>query len=87
MPPESGDLQFGKAGVPWENLFRDAGVSDTIGTQGGGGWHWLNSYLSKGESLVMVTVNRIGRRIPARSESKKQAPALRAAGRPPGTND
>ena len=31
MDPESQELQLRRAGVPWENLFRDIGVSGSKG--------------------------------------------------------
>ena len=39
MDPESQELQLRRAGVPWENLFRDIGVSGSTGTQERRGWH------------------------------------------------
>ena len=32
MDPESQELQLQRAGAPWENLFRDIGVSGSTGT-------------------------------------------------------
>ena len=43
MDPESQELQLRRAGVPWENLFRDVGVSGSTGTQERRGWHRLDN--------------------------------------------
>ena len=47
-------------GVPWENLFRDIGVSGSTGTQERRGWHRLDNRLAGGDTLV-VAIDRIGR--------------------------
>ena len=64
MDPESQELQLRRAGVPWENLFRDVGVSGSTGTQERRGWHRLNGRLAGGDTLVVVAIDRIGRRWP-----------------------
>ena len=64
MDPESQELQLQRAGVPWENLFRDVGVSGSTGTQERRGWHRLNGRLAGGDTLVVVAIDRIGRRWP-----------------------
>ena len=61
MDPESQVLQLRRAGVPWENLFRDVGVSGSTGTQERKGWHRLNARLAGGDTLVVVAIDRIGR--------------------------
>ena len=61
MDPESQELQLQRAGVPWENFFRDIGVSGSTGTQERRGWHRLNSRLPGGDTLVVVAIDRIGR--------------------------
>ena len=61
MDPESQELKLRRAGVPWENLFRDVGVSGSIGTQERRGWHRLNDRLGGGDTLVVVAIDRIGR--------------------------
>ena len=48
-------------GVPWENLFRDIGVSGSTGTQERRGWHRLDNRLAGGDTLVVVAIDRIGR--------------------------
>ena len=64
MDPESQELQLRRAGVPWENLFRDIGVSGSTGTQERRGWHRLNGRLAGRDTLVVVAIDRIGRRWP-----------------------
>ena len=59
-----GELHLRRAGVPWENLFRDVGVSGSTGTQERRGWHRLNGRLAGGDTLVVVAIDRIGRRWP-----------------------
>ena len=61
MAPESQELQLRRAGVPWENLFRDVGVSGSTGTQERRGWHRLNARLTGGDTLAVVAIDRIGR--------------------------
>ena len=61
MDPESQELQLRRAGVPWENLFRDVGVSGSTGTQERRAWHRLNDRLGGGDTLVVVAIDRIGR--------------------------
>ena len=61
MDPESQELRLRKDGVPWENLFRDIGVSGSTGTQERRGWHRLDARLAGGDTLVVVAIDRIGR--------------------------
>ena len=61
MDPESQELRLQRAGVPWENLVRDVGVSSSTGTQERRGWHHLNARLAGGDTLVVVAIDRIGR--------------------------
>ena len=61
MDPESQELQLRRAGVPWENLFRDIGVSGSTGTQERRGWHRLDNRLAGGDTLVVVAIDRSGR--------------------------
>ncbi len=58
------ELQPSGAAVPWENLFRDVGVSGSTGTQERRGWHRLDARLAGGDTLVVVAIDRIGRRWP-----------------------
>ena len=46
------------------NIYRDVGVSGTIGTQVRQGWHQLDVRLAGGDTLVVVAIDRIGRRWP-----------------------
>ena len=64
MDPTSQELQLRRAGVPLENIFRDVGVSGSTGTRERRGWHRLNGRLAGGDTLVVVAIDRIGRRWP-----------------------
>ena len=64
MDPASQELQLRRAGVPLSNIHRDVDVSGTTGTQEGRGWHRLNGRLAGGDTLVVVAIDRIGRRWP-----------------------
>ena len=64
MDPASQELQLQRAGVPFNNIYRDVGVSGTTGTQERRGWHRLNGRLAGGDTLVVVAIDRIGRRWP-----------------------
>ena len=50
-----------RAGVPWENLFRDIGVSGSTCTRERRVWHCLDARLAGGDTLVVVAIDRIGR--------------------------
>ena len=63
MDPSSQELQFRRAGVPLENIFRDVGVSGSTGSRERRGCHRLNGRLAGGDTLV-VAIDRIGRRWP-----------------------
>ena len=62
MDPESQALQLRKSGVVPRNIFRDIGVSGATGTQERRGWHALDSRLAGGDTLVVVRIDRVGRR-------------------------
>ena len=64
MDHASQELQLRRAGVPLENLFRDVGVSGSTGTRERREWHRLNGRLAGGDTLVVVAIDRIGRRWP-----------------------
>ena len=64
MDPASQELQLQRAGVPLNNIHRDVGVSGTTGTQERRGWHRLNGRLAGGDTMVVVAIDRIGRRWP-----------------------
>ena len=61
MDPASQELQLRRAGVPLNCVHRDVG---TTGTQERRGWHRLNGRLADGDTLVVVAIDRIGRRWP-----------------------
>ena len=61
MDPDSQEIQLRRAGIPWENLFRDVGVSGSTGTQERRAWRRLNARLAGDDTLVVVAIDRIGR--------------------------
>ncbi len=60
--PEAQAHQLRQEGVPEANIFRDVGVSGGTGTNSRAGWRTLNSQLVSGDILVVVAIDRIGRR-------------------------
>ena len=60
--PEAQVLQLRGAGVAPEDIYRDMGVSGSIGTNSRAGWHALNTRLTSGDTLVVAAIDRIGRR-------------------------
>ena len=50
------------AGVALSHIYQDVGVSGTSGTNSRRGWHSLDSRLAQGDTLVVVSIGRIGRR-------------------------
>ena len=58
--PESQALRLRQAGVESANIFRDIGVSGSIGTRERKGWHRLNERLVGGDTLVVVRIDRVG---------------------------
>ena len=44
------------------HVYQDVGVSGTSGTNSRRGWHSLDSRLAQGDTLVVVSIDRIGRR-------------------------
>ena len=50
------------AGVALSHIFQDVGVSGTSGTNSRRGWHSLHSRLAQADTLVVVSIDRIGRR-------------------------
>ena len=59
--PETQRQQFVAAGVVLSHIYQDVGVSGTSGTNSRRGWHSLVSRLTQGDTLVVVSVDRIGR--------------------------
>ena len=62
MDPFSQELRLREAGVQRDNVYRDIGVSGATGTDQRHGWHRLDGRLSGGDILVVVRIDRIGRR-------------------------
>ena len=60
--PETQRQQLLAAGVALSHIYQDVGVSGTSGTNSRRGWHSLDSYLVQGDTLVVVSIDRIGRR-------------------------
>ena len=60
--PETQRQQLLAAGVALSRIYQDVGVSGTSGTNIRWGWHSLDSRLAQGDTLVVVSIDRIGRR-------------------------
>ena len=60
--PEAQAHQLRQEGVPEANIYRDVGVSGGTGTNSRAGWRALNARLVSGDILVVVAIDRIGRR-------------------------
>ena len=60
--PEAQAHQLHQDGVPEANVFRDVGVSGGTGTNSRTGWRALDAKLAAGDTLVVVAIDRIGRR-------------------------
>ena len=60
--PEAQAHQLRQDGVPEANIHRDVGVSGGTGTNSRAGWRALNARLAAGDTLVVVAIDRIGRR-------------------------
>ena len=60
--PEAQAHQLRQEGVPEANIYRDVGVSGGTGTNSRAGWRALNAQLVSGDTLVVVAIDRIGRR-------------------------
>ena len=60
--PEAQAHQLHQDGVPETNIFRDVGVSGGTGTTSRAGWRALNTRLAAADTLVVVAIDRIGRR-------------------------
>ena len=60
--PASQAHQLHQDGVPEANIFRDVGVSGGTGTTSRAGWRALNTRLAAADTLVVVAIDRIGRR-------------------------
>ena len=62
MDPFSQEFRLREAGVQRDNVYRGIGVSGATGTDQRHGWRRLDGRLSGGDILVVVRVDRIGRR-------------------------
>ena len=60
--PETQRQQLLAAGVALSHIYQDIGASGTSGTNSRRGWHSLDSRLAEGDTLVVVPIDRIGRR-------------------------
>ena len=60
--PETQRQQLLTAGVALSHIYQDVGVSGTSGTNSRRGWHSLDSRLAQGDTLLVVSIDRIGRR-------------------------
>ena len=54
--------QLQQDGVPEANIHRDVGISGGTGTNSRAGWRALDAKLVSGDTLVVVAIDRIGRR-------------------------
>ena len=54
--------QLQQDGVPEANIHRDVGISGGTGTNSRAGWRALDAKLAAGDTLVVVAIDRIGRR-------------------------
>ena len=57
-----GGYQLRQEGVPEANIHHDVGVSGGTGTNSRAGWRALNARLVSGDTVVVVAIDRIGRR-------------------------
>ena len=60
--PETQRQQLLAVGVALSHIYQDVGVSGTSGTNSRRGWHSLDSRLAQGDTLVVVSIYRVGRR-------------------------
>ena len=62
MDPFTQALRLREAGGQRNHIIRDVGVSGATGTDRRHGWHSLDGPLAGGDTLVVVRIDRIGRR-------------------------
>ena len=60
--PETQRQRLLAAGVAFSRIYQDVGISGTSGTNSRRGWHSLDSRLAQGDTLAVVSIDRIGRR-------------------------
>ena len=56
--PETQRQQLLADGVVLSHIFQDVGISGTSGTNSRRGWHSLDSHLTQGDTLVVVSIDR-----------------------------
>ena len=61
--PETQRQQLLAAGVALSHIYQDVGVSGASGTNSWRGWHSLDSRLAQDDTLIVVSIDRIGRRV------------------------
>ena len=61
--PETQRGQLLASGVALSHIYQDVGVSGTSGTNSRRGWHSLDFRLAQGDTLAVVSIDRIGRRL------------------------
>ena len=64
MDPFGQELRLREVGVQRDNVYRNIGVSGATGTDQRWGWHRPDGRLAGGDTLVVVAIDRIGRRWP-----------------------
>ena len=60
--PAAQALQLHQDGVTEDNIHRNVGISGGTGTNSRAGWRALDAKLAAGDTLVVVAIDRIGRR-------------------------
>ena len=60
--PLTQERQLAEAGVPSHLVYRDVGVSGRTGANTRAGWRALDARLRDGDTLVVASIDRIGRR-------------------------
>ena len=60
--PETQRQQLLAVGVALSHIYQDVSISGASGTNSRRGWHSLDSRLAQGDTLVVVSIDRIGRR-------------------------
>ena len=73
--PEAQALQLRSAGVAPGDIYRDVGVSGSIGTNSRAGWHALNTRLTSGDTQGLSARDRMRRKL--RTKRGRERYALR----------
>ena len=58
--PETQRQQLLAAGVALSHIYQDVGISGTSGTNSRRAWHSVDTRLAQGDTLVVVSIDRIG---------------------------